>query len=308
MSMHPLTYEELRENNFWTDLIGTPTVLNRFVTIVSSPRNMFMQRIASLGKPFFENQKDMYSEHVTLGCFYRPKSNEIIASLLAYGLGACTDLVPGPTAPENPTGIAGFTLDWFVAGYVDENTRLLYIGNDINSSQFITEFVLVKIDTSLLEEGEDIGYTVEGPNNGEYDNYQTPSIVQNTDFYGNIGKIYITQVKVDLNEPCPENFCGTIFTGIPNSNIVDGVIPWPAPILEKKCELFPCAKLDGCDAPEEGICPTVVDHCNFLDDWTFKVGGQKGKGCGWVGKIPEERCLASTGAKEACKLSCCVIG
>jgi len=42
------------------------------------------------------------------------------------------------------------------------------------------------------------------------------------------------------------------------------------------------------------------------NDWSFRVDGD-GTGCAWIGHKPYERCLVSTGAKEACKESCCGI-
>jgi len=41
------------------------------------------------------------------------------------------------------------------------------------------------------------------------------------------------------------------------------------------------------------------------NDWTFRVGGEQGRGCAWVGRNVENRCLTETGAKEACALICC---
>merc|ERR1719330_170663 len=52
--------------------------------------------------------------------------------------------------------------------------------------------------------------------------------------------------------------------------------------------------------------PTKAPSCG-LNDWSFKVDGEDGQGCAWVGNKPYERCLVSTGAKENCKESCCGI-
>jgi len=50
-----------------------------------------------------------------------------------------------------------------------------------------------------------------------------------------------------------------------------------------------------------------AEECNFTDDWTFKVNGEPGRGCGWVGRNPDDRCLISNGAKDACEKTCCGI-
>merc|ERR1740139_1682214 len=52
--------------------------------------------------------------------------------------------------------------------------------------------------------------------------------------------------------------------------------------------------------------PTKAPTCGS-NDWTFKVDGQTGQGCTWVGNKPYQRCLVSTGAKENCKSGCCGI-
>jgi hypothetical protein len=257
-------FEDLFANNFWTDLTGKPTVLNRFLPVTPTERNIFMQGIAALGKPFFQNEADMYHEHVALGCFYRPKNNTLMDE---HGLRVCTDIIP--TQPGEAGGIAGFSLEWHIAGFIDEYTRLLYVGNDIDSVQFMTEFILVKIvdiDGLLLPE-EDFAYQIEGPNHGEYAAYQSPTTIQDQDFYGNVGKVLITQVKIDLDEPCPDQYCGVFLgvdlnTGLPldpvdvfhNPLASQGPIPWPTKILENKCDWFPCAGLVSCTAPEDGVC------------------------------------------------------
>jgi len=46
--------------------------------------------------------------------------------------------------------------------------------------------------------------------------------------------------------------------------------------------------------------------CPSRDDWSWRLDGGK-KACGWVRKKPNERCLVSTGAKEACGKTCCGI-
>jgi len=51
-------------------------------------------------------------------------------------------------------------------------------------------------------------------------------------------------------------------------------------------------------------CPCKINENEpCKDDWDFKVSGKKGRGCGWVGKEPGDRCNFP-GAKEACKQSC----
>jgi len=229
-----------------------------------TPRNEFMYGVTLLGSPLLRNLKEVYFEYAALGCFYSPK-DYIDETLVEIGMGVCTDLPPD--------GLSGYALGWYVAGYLDEYTRLLYVGADINTSQFMTEFAIVTIDNTALLEGEAFGYTIEGPTYGEYTNYMTPAAVEDTDFFGNFGKIFIAQVSIDMDGPCPEELCGVILgvdlsqdppvalePPILNANVVDGVIPWPAPILEQKCDLFPCADLDGCDAPEEGVCGTFVPN------------------------------------------------
>ncbi len=263
------TYEDILANNFWTDLVGKPTVLDSLIIANATQRNIFMLGIASLGNPFFQNEVDMYHEHVTLGCFYRPKNTTFMMNL---GLAICTDYIP--QAPGEVAGISGFTLEWHVVGFVDEFTRLLYIGTDINSVQFMTEFALVKIveDDDLVTGNVDFAYEVQGPSQGQYEGYSTPETVQDLEFYGNLGQFIVTQVKVDLDELCPPEYCGYLLdvnpstlaplpTPIPNPLAVNATgglqdIPWPDKIVENKCEYFPCADLDGCSAPLEGECPS----------------------------------------------------
>jgi hypothetical protein len=59
--------------------------------------------------------------------------------------------------------------------------------------------------------------------------------------------------------------------------------------------------------PTQGPTPITSTGCILPDDWTFKVNGEPGRGCRWVGNYPYDRCLVSTGAKEACKRTCCGI-
>jgi len=50
--------------------------------------------------------------------------------------------------------------------------------------------------------------------------------------------------------------------------------------------------------------PSLVCETD-LDDWTFRLNGLAGRGCGWVGNYPYDRCTGS--AKDACKKTCCGI-
>jgi hypothetical protein len=130
---------------------------------------MFIQVIAAFGNPFFRNGVDSrYHEHVALGCFYRPKNNTFMAEV---GLKDCTNLIP--SVPGGEAGIAGFTLDWHIVRFVDEYTHVSYIGHDIGSVQFMTEFALETVNDNdeLLLDEEDCAYQIEGPNYREYAAY-----------------------------------------------------------------------------------------------------------------------------------------
>jgi hypothetical protein len=245
-------YGQLIKNNFWTDWVGKPGVLNRFIINVPTARNTFMYGIESLGRPYFQHDKEMYTEHVVLGCFYKPKDNSLVPRV-------CTDIIPA--APGEEAGVAEFELYWNVVGYVDEYTRILFVGNDIGSVQFMTEFVMVSIVKNFqLLNDESYAYSVKGPNAGEFTGYKSPETTQDEDFYGNAGDFIVTQEKVDLDAPCPYKYCGILYADkhvvVENPLGAGGApIPWPQKIANNKCSLHPCEIISGCKLPDTTTCP-----------------------------------------------------
>ena len=88
-SRYPLaifqTFQGFLANNTWTDVIGKPTVLNRILAIITpKARTISFQAIHALGNPLYQNEVDIFSEKMVLGCFYTPKNNTFMIDL---GLG-----------------------------------------------------------------------------------------------------------------------------------------------------------------------------------------------------------------------------
>jgi hypothetical protein len=251
-------YDCLASNNFWTDYESVPLVLSRILPEVATPRNEFFAELSALGRNLFQYAKDMYYEHVVLGCFYKPVPDEINRILIENGAGACSD---------SPSSFAGVYVQYFSVAYIDEYTRLLFYGNDadhVNDVQFMTQFALAQVlpEFTLLE-GEAFAYQISGPSAGVYEGYADSSIVQDTNFLGNHGKLNVTYYRAELDEACPEDTCGDIIPNqVPNPAAPNA--PWPTKILDNQCDWFSCAGLSGC--PETtckgftpGACAVIVD-------------------------------------------------
>jgi hypothetical protein len=103
-------YDCLASNNFWTDYESVPLVLSRILPKVATPRNEFFTELSALGRNLFQYAKDMYYEHVVLGCFYKPVPDEINRILIANGAGACSD---------SPSSFAGVYVQYFSVAYID---------------------------------------------------------------------------------------------------------------------------------------------------------------------------------------------
>jgi hypothetical protein len=176
-------YDCLASNNFWTDYERVPLVLSRILPEVATPRNLFFAELSALGRNLFQYAKDMYYEHVVLGCFYKPVPEEINRLLIANGADACSD---------SPSSFAGDYVQYFSVAYIDEYTRLLFYGNDadhVDDVQFMTQFALAQVlPEFVLLEGEAFAYQISDPSTGIYEGHADSSIVQDTNFLGNHGK------------------------------------------------------------------------------------------------------------------------
>ena len=74
------------------------------------------------------------------------------------------------------------------------------------------------------------------------------------------------------------------------------------PRVEGELSSAPSAAPTTSPAPSTSGSPSVDCSTN---DWNFREYGRAGRGCAWVGQRPRQRCLISTGAKQACAKSCC---
>ena len=235
-------------------LPGIPLIQERLRLRTTTARNQQFESIERVSTPFFSYEEDKYLEHFLLGCFYRPKTPEINDQLIDLDAGQCAD--------EGPDALTGSAVEYHVVGYVDEFTRLMFFGLDssfANDAQFMTQFVLM---TALpdydKEAGEAFAFEMKGPNFGDYSNYADPEEIAEADFLGNLGHFDITLSIPDLSQNCPDSVCGSIIPGF-ISNPEAPNAPWPAKILEKQCDWFPCANLQGCgevvcDKYEPGKC------------------------------------------------------
>jgi hypothetical protein len=234
------TYECLSSNNFWTNRVGIPLTFERLETVNEAgetPRNQAMITVDRISTPLYTYEQDRYLEHALLGCFYRPKTDEINGLLRNSSAGICTD---------DPGALTGIYLESYVAAYVNENTRLLYFGSDhIDDAQVMTQYVLVEALPDYAMKGDEI-YADEyrGPSTGEFAGFADP-VVQNVNALGNLGHFILTVSVPDLTQSCPDSICGSIIPGyIENPMAPDA--PWPDKILENNCTWFPCHNLTGC--------------------------------------------------------------
>jgi hypothetical protein len=155
-----------------------------------------------------------------------------------------------------------------------EYTRLLLYGNyadHVNDVQFMTQFALAQIlpEFTLLE-GEPFAYQISGPSAGVYEGYADASIVQDTNFLGNHGKLNVTNYRAELYEACPKDTCGDIIPNqIPNPAAPNA--PWPTKISDNQCDWFSCAGLCGCPettckAFTPGACAVIENPFPKEDD------------------------------------------
>jgi hypothetical protein len=62
----------------------------------------------------------------------------------------------------------------------------------------------------------------------------------------------------DLNEPCPDEFCGNIIDGV--SNALAPNTPWPTKVLDFQCNWFPCDDITDCEGVDSSV-STFADQC-----------------------------------------------
>jgi hypothetical protein len=252
-------FDTYTENNFWVEYIGLPLILTRLTPIVSTPRNTFQSQIAALGNPTFVYQEDLYYEQPLLGCFYRPKSEDTDMFLQANELGLCTG---------EPGAFTGIIVPYYVVGYIDQYTRLLYFGTlpeFADDIQFMTQLVVAEIQKdATLADGEIFVYQLKGPSFGAYDGFADPDI-EAFNFLGNHGHFEVAVTVADLNENCPDEYCGNIVTGLPNELAPDA--PWPTKILDNQCIWFPCDEIDDCADVDPSVSP-FYEQCGrkFIPD------------------------------------------
>jgi hypothetical protein len=254
------TYECLSGNNFWTDHIGQPLILERLETVVETPRNVFQNYIAVHGKPVISYGKDKYVERYVLGCFYSPKTEESNNELRDAGLGMCT------------SDLGSFTriyVEYYVVAYVDENTRLLFFGysaDHIDDAQVMTQYVLARSQTDFPLEGDEVyAYELLGPSTGDFEGFSDSESIQDVNFLGNHGHIVVTLTLANLTQTCPDALCGSYVPG----QIANPLAPdadWPSQLMQYQCEWFPCMNLPGCpemtcDAFEPGMCTCNGPSC-----------------------------------------------
>jgi hypothetical protein len=243
-------FDKYTENNFWVEYIGLPLILTRLTPIVATPRNTFQAQIAALGNPTFVYQEDLYYEQPLLGCFYRPKSDDIDQTLIDNGLSLCTG---------EPGAFTGIIVPYYVVGYIDQYTRLLYFGTlpeGANDIQFMTQLVVAEIQqNATLADGEVFVYQLKGPSFGLHDGFADADI-ESFNFLGNHGHFEVAVTVADLNGDCPDEYCGNIVEGIPNELAPSA--PWPTKITDNQCTWFPCEAIDAC----EGVAPSFfADQC-----------------------------------------------
>jgi hypothetical protein len=245
-------------NNFWVEYIGLPLILTRLTQIVATPRNDFQSQIAALGNPTFVYRDEEYFEQPLLGCFYRPKSEDIDMVLQDSGLGLCTG---------EPGAFTGIIVPYYVVGYIDQYTRLLYFGTlpeFADDIQFMTQLVVAEIQKdATLADGEVFVYQLKGPSFGEYDGFADPDI-ESFNFLGNHGHFEVAVTVADINANCPDEFCGNIVEGLPNELAPDA--PWPTKILDNQCIWFPCDELNACASVDPSVSP-FYEQCGrkFID-------------------------------------------
>jgi hypothetical protein len=246
-------------NNFWVEFIGLPLILNRLTQIVATPRNDFQALVGGFGAPTFLYQEDNYYEQPLLGCFYAPKPEETDLLLQESGLGRCT---------EEPGALTGIIVPYWVVAYIDQYTRLLYFGTlpeFANDIQFLTQLVVAEIQKDApLADGEAFVYQLKGPSFGEYAGFSDPDIADPT-FIGNHGHFEVAVLVADLNEPCPDEFCGDFGSpAIPNELAPDA--PWPTKILDYQCSWFPCAEIEACEGYIEDPNDTSFFRLNSFEE------------------------------------------
>jgi hypothetical protein len=204
-------------------------------------------------------QEDNYYEQPLLGCFYAPKPEETDLLLQESGLGRCT---------EEPGALTGIIVPYWVVAYIDQYTRLLYFGTlpeFANDIQFLTQLVVAEIQKDApLADGEAFVYQLKGPSFGEYAGFSDPDIADPT-FIGNHGHFEVAVLVADLNEPCPDEFCGDFGSpAIPNELAPDA--PWPTKILDYQCSWFPCAEIEACEGYIEDPNDTSFFRLNDFED------------------------------------------
>lgn len=249
-------FECLSSNNIWTNFVGIPLVIERLILNSETPRNRLHLYISRSARLLINHEGDKYHEHALLGCFYRPKDNETIQTLVENDAQICTD---------EPTAWTGKTFTYQVAAYIDEYTRLVYLGYDadfIQEAQFQTQFFLQRVLPNYrLVDNEIIAYELIGPNRGAYSGFRDPP-VPNFDFLGNIGRYVVTLSRANLEQPCPDLFCAYIIPGfVPNPAGPNA--SWPEKIIDNQCNWFPCSGLANCPPQEcpkftPGTCADLV--------------------------------------------------
>jgi hypothetical protein len=225
-------FDAIQADNYWTDLEEVPYYLSRFVPQVVSPRQVFMLQVATIGRPMLQLTSSVWVERFITGCYYAPRSQEVIDFYDANMLEVCNL-------------VSGFEGAWNIVGYVNTTSILVSFSADATNTQYMTQLGLFELADELKEGEEVITVTMSGPNSGAFTGHATPDGIDISQ--SNIGKFYAGFKDANLAGDCPDEVCGNYLAPpVVPQPIPNPLAPaWPQTALDNQCEWWPNANV--CD-------------------------------------------------------------
>jgi hypothetical protein len=209
---HPLFTE-----NFWATYLGVPLLFGGSSSLISySTLTENFPNFPFYGFPVFQYNKDQLFERFVFGCVYTP-----------FGGGDKTtiDALEAAGMREYCEAGIGLTYHYKIIGYVNETTRIISRGLDVDSLEYMTEFVFQQVTQDFPVIGENsYGYYFGGPNFGGWDGYADPPelleirpVPEDAMWPGNLGKNWVTMDVGNIEDTCPDWWCGVMSNpAIPN--------------------------------------------------------------------------------------------
>jgi hypothetical protein len=194
--------------NFWATYLGLPMLFGSAAEVITfSTLSSNFANFPFYGFPVFQYNKDQLFERFVFGCVYTP-----------FGGGDQPTIDALETAGMREWCEAGIgrTYHYKIIGYVNETTRIISRGLDVDNLEYMTEFVFQQVTDDFPVMGENShGYYFGGPNFAGFENYTDPPelletrpVPEDALWPGNLGKTWVTMDVGDLEGTCPDWWCG----------------------------------------------------------------------------------------------------